>query len=117
MTALPDIILDHLDIGAVLIVQFLLSFNDLATYELLYYKFQINVEEDEASHYIEYPAINDLPEEITSKIRPKAIAAKGDVDFIRDAIVNYLSAMDTMLFESERRNPKLIDAELFYQVY
>lgn len=107
------------EIETLLITPYLINLKDEALYELHYYEFEIEVDNNESeSNYIEHAKLNALPEEIIRSIKPKAVTAKKDRQFFLAALRDYLKAMKEMTFEYDRKSDKsLLDAELFYQIF
>ena len=83
---------------AILLTPYLIV-EDVITYELHYYEFDIEVR-GEKSYYTDYNKRNALPAEITQKLKPQAIVAVGDVKFYSEVVKNYLTNMQTMEFAS-----------------
>ena len=101
-----------------LITPFLINTDDGALYELHYYEFEIERFNESHSFYIEYAEGNALPKEIVNNLKPKAIVAKNDEAFLINVLNNYLTKMEGMKFEQDRKsNIRIEKASLFFQVY
>jgi hypothetical protein len=86
-------------------------------YELHYYEFVLDIGE-EKSYYVEYNEKNTLPDEVTQKIKPRVIVAKGDIEFYINALSKYLTAMEEMQFSEDKEHySQLENAELFYEIF
>lgn len=106
------------DIETILITPYLINLKDGALYELHYYEFEIEMLNASKSNYVEYAEGNMLPKEIIDNIKPKAIIAKKDKDFLLKVLHDYLKAMRHMTFEQDRKcDKRLENAELFYQIF
>jgi len=106
------------DISSILITPYLVNTEDGALYELHYYEFMLEVLDTPQSYFIEYSKSNTLPEEIVNNIKPKAVVAKNDKDFLIKSLENYLKNMKGMAFEQDRNsNKRLEKANLFYQIF
>lgn len=102
----------------ILITPFLINVINGNVYELVYYKFEIEVTDSNESYYLEYNQTNSLPEEITTNIKPKAVVSKQDKKFYVDAIQKYLNSIMKMTFESEiALNPALEELNVYFRVY
>ncbi|NLD49418.1 MAG: hypothetical protein GX660_19865 [Clostridiaceae bacterium] len=106
------------DVETILITPYLINLKDRGLYELLYYAFEIEVQNRVNSAYVDYAEGNVLPKEITSNLKPKAVIEKKDKNFLQKAIYEYLETMKNMTFEQDRKSDaRLSDAELFYQIF
>lgn len=102
----------------ILIIPYLINISNGNIYELVYYKFEIEVTEFEESYYLNYEETNRLPDEITSYIKPKAFVSKHDKKFYVDAVQQYVHSLMNMTFECEiAKIPSLNEFKLYFQIY
>jgi hypothetical protein len=101
----------------ILITPYLICLETEDLYELHYYEFSIDIGEGE-SYYVNYNEKNTLPKEITQNMKPRAVIAKGDVEFYINALSEYLVAMEKMCFNEDKEHyPQLKEAVLFYEIF